>query len=103
MSALCGDGKNVRGAGGIYLADRKRTAIGRVHHRGRGGDFCLPDAASVTSPPGSATPVKAWAYRGKPLYTFIDDEAPGDTLGDWITYFSRSSFDAVLVPGPGIY
>lgn len=23
-----------------------------------------------------------WAYYGKPLYTFVQDQSPGDTLGD---------------------
>jgi predicted lipoprotein with Yx(FWY)xxD motif len=25
---------------------------------------------------------KQWAYKGKPLYTFVKDEKPGDTNGD---------------------
>jgi predicted lipoprotein with Yx(FWY)xxD motif len=25
---------------------------------------------------------KMWAYKGKPLYTFVNDKAPGDTAGD---------------------
>ena len=101
MSALCGDGKECARRWRLY----RPTANARPS-----GEFTIEDvaeipftdAAGVTSPPGSVM-VKAWAYRGKPLYTFVDDEAPGDTLGDWIIYFSRSSFDAVLVPGPGIY
>jgi len=26
--------------------------------------------------------VKAWAYRGKPVFTNYEDEKPGDILGD---------------------
>ena len=25
---------------------------------------------------------KMWAYKGKPVYTFVNDKAPGDTNGD---------------------
>ncbi len=56
------------------------------------------DPAGVTSPAGSHK-VKAWAYRGKPLYTFVDDDVPGETLGHAIQNFGRSSFNAVGVPG----
>ena len=37
---------------------------------------------------GAWTPVtredgkKMWAYKGKPVYTFVNDKAPGDTNGD---------------------
>jgi predicted lipoprotein with Yx(FWY)xxD motif len=27
---------------------------------------------------------KQWAYKGKPLYTWVKDKAPGDTTGDGI-------------------
>jgi predicted lipoprotein with Yx(FWY)xxD motif len=23
-----------------------------------------------------------WAYKGKPVYTYVNDKAPGDTNGD---------------------
>jgi predicted lipoprotein with Yx(FWY)xxD motif len=36
------------------------------------------DYTVVTRDDGS----KQWAYKGKPLYTWIKDKAPGDTTGD---------------------
>ena len=27
---------------------------------------------------------KQWAYKGKPLYTWVKDKAPGDTTGDGV-------------------
>lgn len=100
-SALCGDGKECSRRWRLY----RPTANARPS-----GEFTIEevsdppflDPAGTTAPPGTLR-VKAWAYRGKPLYTFVDDDEPGQTLGDWINYFSRSQFDAVLVPGPGIY
>lgn len=100
-SALCGDAKECSRRWRPY-----RPAAGARPS----GEFTIEevsdppflDPAGATSPP-EAPRVKAWFYRGKPLYTFVDDDEPGQTLGDWINYFSRSWFDAVLVPGPGIY
>ena len=49
----------------------------------------LPAAADATAI-GDWTPIarpdgaKQWAYRGKPLYTFARDAAPGATLGDGV-------------------
>ena len=33
--------------------------------------------------------VKAWAYRGRPVYTYVGDHAPGDMYGDGVraSYF----------------
>ncbi len=100
-SALCGDAKECARRWRLY----RPSANARPS-----GDFTIQevsdppflDPAGTTAPP-EASRVKAWAYRGKPLYTFVDDDEPGQTLGDWINYFSRSAFEAVLVPGPGIY
>ena len=101
VSALCGDAKE--------CSRRWRPYLASANARPSGGftiedvpDPIFLDPAGTTAPPGSPR-VKAWAYNGKPLYTFVDDDEPGQILGDWINYFSRSSFDAVLVPGPEIY
>ncbi len=32
--------------------------------------------------PGQADAMHVWAFRGRPVYTFIDDKKPGDTEGD---------------------
>lgn len=100
-SALCGDGKECARRWRPYRPSPKARPS---------GDFSIMevtqvpflDPTGVTQPAG-VPKVKVWAYRGRPLYTFVDDDEPGQTLGDWINYFSRSSFDAALVPGPGIY
>jgi predicted lipoprotein with Yx(FWY)xxD motif len=38
------------------------------------------DLSIVTRPDGS----RQWAYKGKPLYTWIKDAKPGDTTGDGV-------------------
>ncbi|MFJ3485175.1 hypothetical protein ACIPL1_17560 [Pseudomonas sp. NPDC090202] len=38
------------------------------------------DYSVVTRDDGS----KQWAYKGKPLYTWVKDKAPGDTTGDGV-------------------
>ena len=100
-SALCGDGKECSRRWRLYLPAANARPSGEFTIE-EVSDPPFLDPAGTTAPP-SAPRVKAWAYRGKPLYTFVDDDEPGQTLGDWINYFSRASFDAVLVPGPGIY
>lgn len=42
---------------------------------GASGDFTVVDR-----PDGS----RQWAYQGKPLYTYVPDQKPGDTLGDGV-------------------
>jgi predicted lipoprotein with Yx(FWY)xxD motif len=56
------------------------------------------DPAGATYPAG-ASRVTAWAYRGKPLYTFVDDDEPGQILGHGINYYARSFFHVIEVPG----
>ena len=100
-SALCGDAEE---------CSRRWRPYRPAANARPSGEFTIEevsdppflDPTGTTAPP-EAPRVKVWAYRGRPLYTFVDDDEPGQTLGDWINYFSRSSFDAVLVPGPEIY
>lgn len=42
------------------------------------GDAASGDYTAVARDDGS----KQWAYKGKPLYTWIKDAKPGDTTGD---------------------
>lgn len=42
-----------------------------------------------------------WAFRGKPLYTYIRDRAPGVALGDRVGNAWRIAFDPIMTP-PGI-
>lgn len=39
------------------------------------GDWSVVDASDGT---------KMWAYKGKPLYTWVDDKQPGDMSGDGV-------------------
>ena len=100
-SALCGDAKECSRRWRPYrpAADARPSGEFSIIEV---SDPPFLDPAGSTAPPETPR-VKVWAYRGRPLYTFVDDDEPGQTLGDWINYFSRSWFDAVLVPGPGIY
>ncbi len=100
-SALCGDAKECSRRWRPYRPSANARPSGEFSIL-EVSDPPFLDPAGTTAPP-EAPRVKVWAYRGRPLYTFVDDDEPGQTLGDWINYFSRSSFDAVLVPGPGIY
>jgi predicted lipoprotein with Yx(FWY)xxD motif len=43
-----------------------------------GSPVNIDNWTAVTRDDGS----KMWAYKGKPVYTFVNDKAPGDTNGD---------------------
>lgn len=43
--------------------------------------------------------VAVWAYRGRPVYTFADDNEPGQVLGHKITGLPGSGFYAIQAPG----
>jgi predicted lipoprotein with Yx(FWY)xxD motif len=63
-------------------------------------DPLFGDPAGATYLPSQAPhTIKAWAYRGRPLYTFADDEAPGEVLGNGTRTNAGSGFDAITVPG----
>ena len=49
--------------------------------------------------PADAPRVKAWAYRGRPLFTYYEDEKPGDIWGDGVGGIWGSMFTALQVPG----
>jgi predicted lipoprotein with Yx(FWY)xxD motif len=58
------------------------------------------DPAAATYLPSQAPrTIKAWAYRGSPLFTFADDEEPGQVLGNGTRTNSGAGFEAVTVPG----
>ncbi len=48
---------------------------------------------------------RVWSFRGRPLYTYVDDEQPGDAWGDGIGEFfgSRNGFTAFRVRGSELY
>jgi len=97
MVAVCGDGKECARRWRPYIASAKARPQ---------GDFSIVD---ITYPmftdmrgtlyPANAPSVKAWAYRGKPLYTYYEDERPGHMWGDNVGGLWGSIFNAVQVPG----
>ncbi|HZO56217.1 MAG TPA: hypothetical protein VFB63_26150, partial [Bryobacteraceae bacterium] len=52
----------------------------------------------VTYPP-EVPRVKAWAYRGSPVYTYYEDKVPGEIWGDNVKWIGGSNFSALRVPG----
>ncbi|HKX77087.1 MAG TPA: hypothetical protein VJM34_01040 [Novosphingobium sp.] len=60
------------------------------------------DPQGVLAPPGSPR-VKAWAYRGAPLYTYYQDKEPGDIWGSGTRSRAPTggAFNALHLPGRG--
>jgi predicted lipoprotein with Yx(FWY)xxD motif len=59
--------------------------------------FSDPDGVTYSS---DLPRVKAWAYRGHPVYTYFLDELPGDIRGHMIRWTgNRSYMTALRVPG----
>ena len=65
-------------------------------------DPIFTDPAGPTYPP-DAPRVKAWAFRGRPVYTYYEDKEPGDVWGNQLRWFAMAAFAALQVPGRGIY
>jgi len=97
MVALCGDGKE--------CARRWRPYIAPANARPE-GEFSIID---ITYPmftdmrgtlyPSKAPRVRVWAYRGKPVFTYYEDEKPGDIWGNNTGGIWGSMFNALEVPG----
>jgi predicted lipoprotein with Yx(FWY)xxD motif len=49
--------------------------------------------------PSDAPKVHAWAYRGRPVFTYYEDEKPGDIWGDMTKGLWGSYFSAIHVRG----
>jgi predicted lipoprotein with Yx(FWY)xxD motif len=72
------------------------------------GDWSIVEVTypMFTDPRGTLYPpdaphVKAWAYRGRPLFTFHEDQKPGDIWGDATQGLWGSGFFALRTPDPG--
>jgi len=97
MVALCGDGKE--------CARRWRPYMAAANAKPE-GEFSILD---ITYPmftdmrgglyPADAPKVKVWAYRGKPLFTYYEDEKPGDMWGSSIGGIWGSTWGVLQVPG----
>ncbi len=94
-SAICGDAKACSQRWRPYLASPNARPVGEWTIE-EVSDPPFLDPAGTTYPP-DAPRVRAWAYRGKPLYTFSDDDEPGRILGSDMN--GGSSFYVILVPG----
>jgi predicted lipoprotein with Yx(FWY)xxD motif len=99
-AALCGDGKECARRWQPYLAPANARAIGDWS----AVDVAYPmftEATGFTYPP-EVPRVKAWAYRGAPVYTYYEDRGPGDIWGHSVRWFALSGFYALQVPGRGV-
>jgi len=58
------------------------------------------DSTGFTYAEDSGSPmVRVWAYRGRPVYTFADDDEPAQVLGHEMTGLPGSGFFAIQAPG----
>jgi predicted lipoprotein with Yx(FWY)xxD motif len=44
-----------------------------------------------------------WAYRGRPVYTFAGDKAPGDAYGDGVEIFFQASYEMLAIDNKATY
>jgi len=97
MVALCGDGKECARRWHPYMA----PANARPHGDWSVVEITYPMFIDPRGPlyPAEAPKVKAWAYHGKPVFTYYEDEKPGDIWGDGVKGIWGSSFSAIQVPG----
>jgi predicted lipoprotein with Yx(FWY)xxD motif len=94
MVALCGVAKE--------CAERWRPLLAKPKDHAS-GDWSVVEITypMFTDPrgrlyPADAPHVHAWAYRGRPVFTYYEDEKPGDIWGDGTKGLWGSSFSAVL-------
>jgi predicted lipoprotein with Yx(FWY)xxD motif len=48
---------------------------------------------AILPPDKSKDGQAVWAYRGRPVYTYVGDKAPGDTVGDGYQIFFMASYE----------
>lgn len=84
-------GKVLADSKGMTLYTFDRDASGKSNCNGQCAQNWPPlMAAANAAPSGNWTVVtrddgsKQWAYKGKPLYTWVKDEKPGDVTGDGV-------------------
>jgi predicted lipoprotein with Yx(FWY)xxD motif len=69
-------------------------------------DVAVPlfaDATGVTLIASEApSRISAWAYKGRPVFTYFEDEEPGQALGHAIKYPQAAGFYAIQIPGQDV-
>ena len=91
MTAQTDKGPVLTDAKGMTLYTFDRDAAGTSNCY----DQCATNWPPLMAPAGAAAQgawttvtrrdgAKQWAYNGKPLYTWIRDQKPGDTTGDGV-------------------
>ncbi len=81
-------GKALVDAKGMTLYSFDKDAAGKSACNGKCAENWPPLMASTATGSGDWTVIarddgaKQWAFRGKPLYTFVKDTKPGDVVGD---------------------
>jgi predicted lipoprotein with Yx(FWY)xxD motif len=100
-AALCGDAQECARRWRPYLASGSARPV---------GEWSIVDVsypmfteATGTTYPAQTPRVRAWAYRGLPVYTYYEDKQPGDIWGHYTRWFGLSGFYAVQVPGRAVY
>jgi predicted lipoprotein with Yx(FWY)xxD motif len=97
-AALCTDGETCAKRWHPYLAPADAHPVGNWSVV-EVPTLMFTDRTGVTYPPGVPR-VKAWAYRGQPVYTYYMDEHPADIFGEMVRWTGSTSFmSAVRVPG----
>lgn len=102
------------GAGTLYTTDAGATLYTYLPDREQPGSSACVDACAEAWPPvlvpDGATPVgnwtivtrpsgeKQWAYKGKPVYTFIEDTHPDAMVGIRTTGTWNAVFDLIDTP-----
>lgn len=96
MAGLCGSGADCARKWRPLVAARDDRPVGDWTIE----DISVPlftDPRGLTYPPETPR-VKAWAYRGRPVYTYAEEE-PGQMLGHGIKQTNASGFYVVQTPG----
>jgi predicted lipoprotein with Yx(FWY)xxD motif len=52
---------------------------------------------AVLPPEGSKNGQAVWAYRGRPVYTYVGDKEPGETAGDGYQIFFMASYEMLAL------
>jgi predicted lipoprotein with Yx(FWY)xxD motif len=97
MVSLCGDAKECARRWKPYLAAANARRVGNWAPV----EITYPmftDPRGVLYP-SDAPKVRVWAFRGRPLFTYYEDEKPGDIWGDGTKGLWGSAFSALLIPG----